>query len=168
MAEVEVDDPRRMGPAEGGDIGDGVLLTGQPGPSGQALVEGGENLLGEPPIAFDGRRVPLFGEYLEMHALAEDGPHAGSMESQPGQGLPAFPGGVGKQPPAGLRQVLQDRRRLEQGDAGGPVYQHRYPAMWIQAQEFRAALLAMVDANVVQCVGQPQFLEGDGDLESVG
>lgn len=40
--------------------------------------------------------------------------------------------------------------------------------MWIQAQEFRAALLAMVDANVVQCVGQPQFLEGDGDLESVG
>lgn len=77
-------------------------------------------------------------------------------------------GGVGKQPPAGLRQVLQDRRRLEQGDAGGPVYQHRYPAMWIQVQEFRAALLAMVDANVVQCVGQPQFLEGDGDLESVG
>lgn len=56
----------------------------------------------------------------------------------------------------------------EQGDAGGPVYQHRYPAMWIQVQEFRAALLAMVDANVVQCVGQPQFLEGDGDLESVG
>lgn len=40
--------------------------------------------------------------------------------------------------------------------------------MWIQAQEFRAALLAMVDANVVQCVGQPQFLEAMVILNPLG
>ena len=38
----------------------------------------------------------------------------------------------------------------------------------IEPQEFGSAVLALVDADGVQGVGQAQFFEGDGDLESVG
>ncbi|MNR37968.1 hypothetical protein D3C85_1560340 [compost metagenome] len=46
--------------------------------------------------------------------------------------------------------------------------QHGDPAVGVQRQEIGVAVLALLDAHMVQGVGHPQFLEGDGDLEAVG
>lgn len=53
-AEIEVDDLRNMGPAKLGNIGNRVLVTGQIGVLGQAVVQGGKGFIHQAPIARNG------------------------------------------------------------------------------------------------------------------
>ncbi|KAG0752947.1 hypothetical protein G6F22_021659 [Rhizopus arrhizus] len=97
LAEVEFDDLRDVHPAEGGDIGDGKLVAGQPRALRQARVEDGKGVFTQAAKALDGRVMALGRKAFGMHALAQKRAHAGAMEHQPGNGFPS-PLGIGSAP----------------------------------------------------------------------
>ncbi|MNR25963.1 hypothetical protein D3C85_1431450 [compost metagenome] len=155
LAEIEVDNPGDMGPAEGGDVSDRIAAARQPGPVGQALVEGAEQFFAQAPVAGDGLGAGLLGEQFEMHALTQNRPHARCVKLQPGNGRPAFAGGIRQQACALFGQVQQDRRRLEEGDIGLGIDQYRDASMGVELEKVSLAMLATVDLHVLEGVGQP-------------
>ena len=89
-AEVKVDDAGDMHPAEGRDIGNRVMRSRQPWLVGQMLIECRERRFRQLPQAGDGGGVRRLIKQFEMHALAQEGPHARGVEHEPGNGRPAF------------------------------------------------------------------------------
>lgn len=166
-AEIEADDAGDMGPAEVRDIGNRIVFARDMGMPRQLPVEHAERGVAQATVAFDRLGLRGGGENLEVHALANDGTDAGRMKHQPLDRLPARLGSIGNNRRV-LSAVQQDRRRLEQGDAGGMIHQHRDATVRIEPQESRPPVFACVDMHVPERIGQAQFLQCDGDLETIG
>ena len=75
------------------------------------------------------------------------------MKHQPLDGFPAFSRFDGQEPASDIGQIQQDGCRFKQRDAVAGVDQHRDTPVGVEAQERRAAVLALVNFYVPQVVG---------------
>ncbi|MNG90185.1 hypothetical protein D3C79_490730 [compost metagenome] len=109
---------------------------------------------------------------MEEPDLAEHRPDAAHLEHQPLQRLVAGGGIVAEQLAALLRQVLQNRPRLEQRQrlATGAVGIEDGWDLVVGAEgdELGAQLVIAVEADLVRLVGQADLFEHDRHLDAVG
>ena len=168
VGDAEATDHRDMGPAEGRDVGDGIVAASEPRMVRQPSIEYGESAFRQAPIVFDRRWHLLFGEHFKMDALAENWSHARCMELQPFDRLP--PGlGISWEQLVGLvGEIEQDGGRLEQDDARVVIRDDRDAAMRGQGEKRRLPMLSFFDVHMVEAVRQSQLFKGDCRLETVG
>ncbi|MNE73610.1 hypothetical protein D3C80_1696320 [compost metagenome] len=69
---------------------------------------------------------------------------------------------------AELCQVQQNGSRLEQHDVGSMVDQYRDAACRVEREKAWLQMLTVLDANMLQAVGQAHLFESDGGFEAVG
>eukprot|EP01022_Parablepharisma_sp_SALTPOND_P027435 TRINITY_DN665_c0_g3_i1.p1 TRINITY_DN665_c0_g3~~TRINITY_DN665_c0_g3_i1.p1 ORF type:complete len:1952 (-),score=631.07 TRINITY_DN665_c0_g3_i1:246-6101(-) len=165
----EVADPR-----EGGDIGDGVGVAGQPCVLGQALVHHGQQTARFIDVAVTRALVFVFlaGEAVEEAQLAKHRTDAAHLEHHPLDHLVTLGGILGDELAGLLGQVQQDRARFEQRQrlaAGAIGIDDRGNlVVRIQRQERRRHLVVGLEADQVGFVGQAGFFQHDRDLHAIG
>ncbi|MNV34889.1 hypothetical protein D3C71_1263230 [compost metagenome] len=105
---------------------------------------------------------------LEVHPLTQHRTDAGRVEDQPGHCFPAPDRILWNQPAMAFGQIQQDGGGFEQGHATRLVHQYRNAPVRVQLQEFRRAMLALLDTHMVQLVIQRKLFQRDGGLVAVG
>ncbi len=106
-----------------------------------------------------------------MAELSRHRPLVADLPEQPFQRLLAAQG-IGRQEAPGLlRQIPEDRARLEDRHRIAldiVVDDRRHPVVGADRQEFGLELIALADGNRDHGVGQSQFFKQDGDLPAIG
>ncbi|MNV65755.1 hypothetical protein D3C71_1584710 [compost metagenome] len=151
-----------------GNVRNGIVVTGQISAICQHAIQHRERVFGKTPISVDGAGNGFRRKELEVHALAQHRPHAGGMKLQP---LDCFPAGKrvrGQQLACLIGQVQQNGRGFKKHHARLAVRHHGNAAMRVQRKKVWLAMLAFIDAHVVQAIRQGKLFKCNACLEAIG
>ena len=160
-------------PGESGDIGDRVLLAGEPAQLPQLLVQHAQQTLRLRDVAVPRTLVLVVpaGELVEEPDLTEHRSDASHLEHEPLDHVVAGRRVVRQETSGLVREIDEDRAGLEQRQrlAAGAVGidDRRDLVVGIQRKELGRYLILRVEAHPVRLVGQARLLQHDGDLHAV-